>query len=291
MSLPPPPPVSFVTVKQPIIHNKSSSNNSEDELARKLSSRREAQVQKFPKKVEWEIIHPKHNNDPQVEKNTEKRVVKFVVISDTHNKHDMLNLPEGDVLIHCGDMSDDGRVEEIQKFNEWLGKTPYKHRIVICGNHEEEISALSPSEIQQLLPNATYLHNSSIVIEGGIKIYGTPYVPNMSDLPGENKSFMASRDNKFFYKSELDLEQVIFSNIDSDTNILLTHTPPKGVLDGMLHFGSVSLMKRIKELKHLRVNCFGHVHMGYGVEREQDVTFVNASSDGDEHPIYFDYSI
>lgn len=127
MSLPPPPPISsLIAVKQrtPLKSSISSSNSVSDELLVKISSRKEQQVQKSPKKVEWEI--PEHNQWC-------KKIVTFVVISDTHNKHDMLNLPEGDVLIHCGDMSDDGKIEEIQTFNEWLGKTPYKHRIVICG--------------------------------------------------------------------------------------------------------------------------------------------------------------
>jgi len=100
-----------------------------DELMNRLASRREKPVEKVAQKVNWPIEHDSTLSEP-------KKTLRFVVISDTHNRHDMLKLPEGDVLIHCGDMSDDGALSEITVFNEWLGTTPYKHRIVINGNHE-----------------------------------------------------------------------------------------------------------------------------------------------------------
>ena len=153
-----------------------------------------------------------------------------------------------------------------------------------------DISKLGKEKIQELFSNAIYLENSSVVIEG-VKIYGTPYIPNMSDLPGEKKEYMCQFDNDYFYRSEEKLAE-IFATIDPDTNILVTHTPPKGHLDGILKYGSPSLMTRMNELKDLKVNCFGHVHMGYGYEKTQNgVTVINAASDGDEHPIHFDYNV
>jgi len=143
--------------------------------------------------------------------------------------------------------------------------------------------------LQELFSNAIYLQDSSVTIEG-IKIYGSPYVENMSDMPGENKEFMTRYDNRYFYRNTSELE-ALFGKIEEDTNILITHTPPHGVLDGMLHFGSKELTKRISQLKQLKVNTFGHVHMGYGIKKVDHVTYINAASDGDEQPIYFDYVI
>ena len=72
----------------------------------------------------------------KVIKNQSKNILRLVVISDTHNKHRSLKLPQGDVLIHCGDFTDKGTSVEVQDFTKWFIDTPFKHKIVIAGNHE-----------------------------------------------------------------------------------------------------------------------------------------------------------
>ena len=62
--------------------------------------------------------------------------VRFVFVSDTHTYHKSLKLPKGDVLIHTGDFTMLGRLEEIKSFADWLGTLDFKHKIVISGNHE-----------------------------------------------------------------------------------------------------------------------------------------------------------
>jgi 3',5'-cyclic AMP phosphodiesterase CpdA len=64
--------------------------------------------------------------------------VRFVCISDTHEKLEELlpKIPDGDVLIHCGDFTNFGETEQILKFNNELGTLPHKYKIVIAGNHE-----------------------------------------------------------------------------------------------------------------------------------------------------------
>ena len=47
--------------------------------------------------------------------------IRCVVVSDTHGKHAALRVPPGDVLLHCGDFTNAGRISEIQEFNRWLG--------------------------------------------------------------------------------------------------------------------------------------------------------------------------
>jgi hypothetical protein len=43
--------------------------------------------------------------------------LRIIVISDTHNSIHTLDIPEGDVLIHCGDSTNNGSKEEIFTFN------------------------------------------------------------------------------------------------------------------------------------------------------------------------------
>lgn len=132
---------------------------------------------------------------------------RFVCVSDTHNEHNGVKLPEGDVLLHCGDFTLAGRLHEVEKFNEWLGDIPFKHKIVIAGNHELSFdpkiiegvkkakerntfsrwsSYLSPTlekggeSIASLLTNCTYLEDSEVTING-IRIWGSPWQPEFGE--------------------------------------------------------------------------------------------------------------
>jgi 3',5'-cyclic AMP phosphodiesterase CpdA len=62
--------------------------------------------------------------------------VRFVCISDTHSLHQQLALPKGDVLLHSGDFTMQGRENELISFSKWLGKQDFKHKVVVSGNHE-----------------------------------------------------------------------------------------------------------------------------------------------------------
>ena len=54
--------------------------------------------------------------------------MKILQISDTHNRHNELtNLPEADVIIHCGDFTEQGTEEEVLDFLNWFIELPYKH--------------------------------------------------------------------------------------------------------------------------------------------------------------------
>merc|ERR1712216_105377 len=62
--------------------------------------------------------------------------VRVVCISDTHGRHRDLVLPKGDVLIHAGDFTKFGKLEDVEDFNSWLGGLTFEHKIVVNGNHE-----------------------------------------------------------------------------------------------------------------------------------------------------------
>jgi 3',5'-cyclic AMP phosphodiesterase CpdA len=61
-------------------------------------------------------------------------VCTFVCISDTHNKHAaMMPLPDADVLVHAGDITIDGSVEEVESFAKWWHAQPHAQKIIIAG--------------------------------------------------------------------------------------------------------------------------------------------------------------
>ena len=62
--------------------------------------------------------------------------MKIVIISDTHNQHEKLTIPKGDMIIHCGDVSGRGWYEEVRQFCNWFGELDFKYKIMIAGNHD-----------------------------------------------------------------------------------------------------------------------------------------------------------
>lgn len=98
----------------------------------------------------------------------------FTIISDTHGQHQNLDLPEGDVLIHAGDVNSRGTEYEIRSFLDWFERLDYRYKIFIAGNHDFFFEQEVAPTIQPIIPeNVIYLYDSSVNIEG-ISIWGSP---------------------------------------------------------------------------------------------------------------------
>ncbi|MFA5314102.1 MAG: metallophosphoesterase [Methanomassiliicoccales archaeon] len=192
--------------------------------------------------------------------------MKFVAFSDLHGQYSnkltkwFMKHP-ADVLLFAGDLQlnnfDDGT-----QFLEWLNTLPYKHKVCIFGNHDGNYDYT----LQQLskYDNITFLNNESITIEG-IKIWGSPYSVQFLDW--------------WFMKPDNELWE-IYNNIPLDVDILMTHTPPFGILDKTIdgyNAGSLQLRNRIPNLHGLKYNICGHIHENFGIESTDGVTFINAS--------------
>ncbi len=91
--------------------------------------------------------------------------MKIICISDTHNLHKDLKIPDGDILIHAGDMTCVGGIDEIKEFNQWLGPLPHRYKIVIAGNHDLYLES-APSIANTLITKSIYLNDSGIEVEG-----------------------------------------------------------------------------------------------------------------------------
>jgi len=191
-------------------------------------------------------------------------MTRVVFLSDTHgNGINNLNIPKGDVLIHCGDATYNGTAQEIHNFNESLKDLNFKKIIFIPGNHDfifENDRTLS----QKIMTNADVLIDKSIIYNG-IKIYGSPWQPRFC-----NWAFNLPRGNKILEKWDL---------IEKDADIVVTHGPPLYILDKTKsgeHVGCYDLAKIIKE-NNPKIHAFGHIHESYGIERHKETYYVNAS--------------
>ena len=180
--------------------------------------------------------------------------MKIIHISDTHGKHHLLKkLPKADIIVHSGDISENGTEDEVLDFLNWFCNLNYQHKIFIAGNHD---ICLDGEQIEGLPENCHYLCNSAVVISS-IKFWGVPYFLS-NELNGYTEQFLLSIPNK--------------------TDILITHRPPYGILDfeDINHFDCIDILQTIHKVRP-KYHLFGHVHASYGIEKSQYTTFINAS--------------
>jgi predicted phosphodiesterase len=223
--------------------------------------------------------------------------VRVVCLSDTHMQGRGVIVPDGDVLVHAGDHSWLGTEEEMLDALGWIAEQPHNHKIVIAGNHDWGLDPERPPSFRgksltgkkatllefMASSGITYIEDSGTVIEGK-KFYGTPWQPYFHGW-----AFNFDRHpNK-----AMSQQWWTWGQIPDDTNVLITHTPPQGILDQTRDPGNDNragdwfLRKRISELKELELHVFGHIHEAYGRVDYQSVgpdaiptylTFVNAAT-------------
>lgn len=217
--------------------------------------------------------------------------MKIVLVSDTHGLHNSIRVPNGDLLIHAGDLSPSGTLAEITAAAKWLGLLPHCHKIAIAGNHDW-LFERQPSLAAELMRSAgvSYLQDSGIDV-GGLSIYGSPWQPEFMHW-----AFNVPRDQLGRY----------WKQIPFGLDILITHGPPLGILDqrvppglrrlaawedeepfaGSDHVGDEELLAAVERAKP-RIHVFGHIHSGYGKTQNSDTTFYNAAvCDNDYEPIH-----
>jgi Icc-related predicted phosphoesterase len=193
--------------------------------------------------------------------------MRIVAISDTHTYTNKIKIPDGDVLVIAGDITFTGTVSEIVRELDIIQKLPHKTKLLVEGNHDW-LGARNPEFMDKLCEerNITLLRNKAIEIDG-IKFYGSPVTPAFG-----NWAFMANRGYPI---------AKIWNEIPADTQVLITHGPPYGILDMNLegeNCGCEELLNRVKELKNLKFHVFGHLHESSGTLVQDGVTYINASS-------------
>lgn len=183
--------------------------------------------------------------------------MKLFHLSDTHGCHHRLyDLPEADVLVHSGDFTLNGSEAEAIDFMNWFCDIPYRHKIFICGNHDD---CLYGAKIDGLDNNVHYLCNSAIEIDG-VKFYGVPMF--MSDCITDRQSRN-------------------YANIPADTDILITHSPAFGILDfdNGINYGSEELLNAVSKINP-QIHLFGHIHSQHGMVSIGRTVFSNGAISG-----------
>jgi len=164
---------------------------------------------------------------------------------------------------------------EVRNFIDWFSELPIKHKIFVAGNHDSSIEKGLVTKADFDVEAIHYLENTHITIEG-IKIFGSPYTPQFGQW-----SFMKERHK---------LDRIWDKAIDDDSDIIVVHGPPKGMLDlsydrrgNLENCGDRSLWNKVQIVKPTLM-LFGHIHdnkdiinAGTRTVRGLDTIFSNGS--------------
>lgn len=193
--------------------------------------------------------------------------LRLVLLSDTHGERPRDSVPEGDLLIHGGDLTGRGDIHQLIAEARWLGSLPHRHKVVIAGNHDFCLQS-HPSEGRRILQEeggCLYLQDEEVTVEG-LRIYGSPWQP-------------------WFFDWAFNLERgapiaEMWSRIPVGIDVLVTHGPPAGILDLTARgepVGCVDLGEAVARTRP-RLHVFGHIHEAYGQTTRDGTLFVNAST-------------
>eukprot|EP01006_Ploeotia_vitrea_P012837 TRINITY_DN33857_c0_g1_i1.p1 TRINITY_DN33857_c0_g1~~TRINITY_DN33857_c0_g1_i1.p1 ORF type:complete len:371 (+),score=20.84 TRINITY_DN33857_c0_g1_i1:66-1178(+) len=211
---------------------------------------------------------------------------RVVCVSDTHNEHNSIHLPPGDILIHAGDIltksghrhvvtaeaasgnptvsagtrnppetpelqATPSGISLLQNFSHWLATQPHQHKIVIAGNHDQVLEVLGVDAVRKILEvneNTHYLCHDSVTLEGGIKVFGSPY------------SVWASTNRAFFGKMD-------YTDVPTGMSIIVTHQPCERLDDKGCPQASKADKRLTAALKRTgaQLHVCGHCHGWHGL--------------------------
>ncbi|RZA27028.1 MAG: metallophosphoesterase [Proteobacteria bacterium] len=200
-------------------------------------------------------------------------MIHCAAISDIHSDWDSVEgglVKGGDILFIAGDLTYRGAKFEIEWALDQISTMHFTHKIVIAGNHDTYLQTMNPTERAILFARngIRYLQDELLTLnfpDRRISIYGTPWVPTCGEFA--------------FQGDEEELARH-FSKIPEGLDVLLTHTPPYGILDenrDKERCGSHALFEAVQRAKP-KLHLFGHIHEAAGQLESEGILFRNVSS-------------
>lgn len=217
--------------------------------------------------------------------------MRLVCFADTHQFHDELVVPDGDVVVCAGDVGRAGSFDEIERFLRWFSALPHAHKLFTPGNHDGCVR-YAASALRAAFPDVTILIDEGVVV-AGLRLWGAPWTPVFHDW-----AFMLPRGPALAER---------WACIPEGTDVLITHGPPQRILDDVSGYrfgrvfeegdadddndidaddrfaGCVDLRRRV-EVVRPGLHLFGHIHGQRGVVTAGETTFVNCSTNECDAP-------
>jgi predicted phosphohydrolase len=192
--------------------------------------------------------------------------MRIVAVADTHTFTDDLEVPDGDVLIHAGDMCRGGSLDELRGVLAWFAPLPHRHKIIVAGNHDW-IFQREPNVARARVAEAGihYLEDNEILLDG-MRFYGSPWQPAFN-----NWAFNLPRGERL---------AAVWRQIPTGLDVLVTHGPPAGIGDRSSYSGRTGcadLARRVLEVAP-RLHLFGHIHEDGGAWREGATLYANVTT-------------
>jgi Calcineurin-like phosphoesterase len=205
----------------------------------------------------------------------------FLIMSDSHGYQPLSgSLSQHiDVAIHCGDLTQESKIDEFQKTLRYLEEIEADLKLVIAGNNDftmdvaafEKMVTNARPPLEPELVRKEYgdygeirkilAENAGIIFldEGSyefslrngalLRLYASPFTPSLSGDMGFQ--YHPSEGHRF--------------EIPNSTDIVITHGPPEGIFDRTENgrAGCPYLFEAVARAKP-RLHCFGHIHEGWG---------------------------
>ena len=200
--------------------------------------------------------------------------MRLVFLADTHTFQADLagKIPDGDVLIHAGDLGRAGDEAELRDAAAWLRSLPHRHKVMTAGNHDA-LFEREPGRAREIFAGITVLIDEEATV-AGLRCYGSPWTPEYHSW-----SFMRSRGAAM---------AAVWAKVPVGLDLLITHGPPQGILDDASSYrggswagpdlsGCEELARRVAIVRP-RVHAFGHIHGQQGVLEKGGTTFVNCTT-------------
>ena len=171
-------------------------------------------------------------------------------IADTHGRS--FTIPPCDLFIHAGDWTGGGSLAETAALAGWLAEQPQaKRKALVPGNHDL-VAQEEPDRIKAMFGGiADILIDEALEVDGR-HFWFSPWTP-----PFMNWAWMMT---------EPGLAEVVYSKMPQELDMLITHGPPRGILDPghkEPHVGSTALLAAIQS-RQIRHHVFGHLHAAGG---------------------------
>lgn len=211
---------------------------------------------------------------------------RIMVISDTHeHSSNGTTMPQVDVLLHTGDLSNFGKLEALRESVKMWDTIEAELKLVIAGNHDisldrtPRVENMSNDEYAKYHKAALEIMTGPLAKEAGItylqegtytfalsngatfKVYASPYTAG----PGGWAFPYEPLKDRFNDAKKTNQTSIATNPILSDVNIVMTHGPPYSILDQVdgQNLGRPDLLHAISRTKPL-MHYFGHIHEGNG---------------------------
>ncbi|TGO08136.1 hypothetical protein BTUL_0224g00090 [Botrytis tulipae] len=211
---------------------------------------------------------------------------RVMVISDTHeHRLDGANMPEVDILLHTGDLTNFGELEALKESVKMMGTIEAELKLVIAGNHDISLDAQNRVENMSDEEYSEYHHSALEIMTGQLaKDAGVVYLKEgthtFSLKNGAKFTVYASpytcgsmgfqyqiNEDRFNDANQVAPGQISIATnpIPEGVDIVMTHGPPHTILDQVdgSYKGCRNLLRAVSRVRPL-MHCFGHIHEGNG---------------------------